>query len=436
MNNNLKTDVFVSYGDDMLQPVVDHVRESGAQYIRSGQKRVVWAQSQSEQYVYKMPYNAPGIIDNAIEVLFYKVLLELRNRDAITNADLELFTRTEMFSNDLFTIRAERADFIGNVAVQGKSIAEVVLSNYDWTADYNRIQQILGQYFVLYDATIFKEPMNFGFINRNGRQRLVLLDAGSIIPKINIFSNFNATLKCPNCGRDLIYRYDNIQAGNMNQIKAGSQVNGGLYSCTTPGCDCHIDTSDRLSPHVSQIDLYVYDSYMKQNKAVIEAIIAAYTGLYVPDRNGMTYSQYKQQYIKVVNSVGEQTDETRCASAYALYIDHVGATMVASDNDVFAFVVALKRESANKKNISYSAFKNELQKVQMLNGTNPILHAWMYISMYIGTRDSQDTETWARFMIPDNDMNRSANLLNQFFGRLNIPNTNQDIQMICNDLKI
>ena len=432
MNNNLKMDVFVSHGDDMLQTVVDQIRQTGAQYIRSGQKRVVWAQSQSESHVYKMPYNKHGIVDNAIEVLFYKVLTELRNKNAISNSDLDLFTKTEMSNGDLFTIKAERADFIGNVAVHGTPIQQTVLSDYNFTADYNRIQQILSEYFVAYDATIFKEPMNFGFVTRADRQHLVLLDAGSILPKVSMFG-VNSQLKCPSCGRELVYKYDTIQAGNLNQIKAGLQVDGGIYSCSTAGCECNINDNNKLSINAAQQDLRVYDNYAQQNKQAIESIIAVTTGLYLPDRNGIRYGEYKRQLNNIFSSMNENLSEERCATSYALYIDHVGSTMVSTRDDVFGLVVEFKKETIEGTNISYEIFRNESGK---LNGISPILLAWLYISIYVGLREKADAGTWARFMIPDGDVNRVVNELRGHFSSLNIQASDRDINLLCNDLKI
>lgn len=430
MNNNLKVDVFTSHGEDMLQTVVDVIRGTGAQYIRSGQKRVVWSMNDSSNTVYKIPYNLYGIQDNAVEVLFYRVLTELAQNGNINQQDLELFTRTSIVNNDLFKIEAERAKFIGSVSVSGQSIAKTVLSNYDWTNDYNRIQEILGEYFVAYDATIYNEPMNFGFINRNGRDRLVLLDAGSILPKVNLISNCNTRLTCPNCGGELRYRHDIIQAGNMNQIEFGAQARGGVYTCTTPNCSCNIEANNKTSQNTNHLDLYVYNSYLNQNKTVIDSIIAAYTGLYIPDTKGMGYGKYRQMFSNAIAPLGENTDDYRCLTAYALYIDHVGATLIAQNNQLAGNMIGFRREM-NQRSVSYAELRSNVQNIP---GVIPIISAWLYISLYLGQRDQRDDESWARFIVTNGDMESSVNRMRNYLQSLNMSANEQDVRLLCGDL--
>ena len=432
MNQNLKTDVFVSRGDELLQSMANLIKKQyGTDYIRSGQKRIVYTENSNSNVVYKMPYNMFGIVDNAIEVLFWKVLCTLRDHGKINNYDLELFTRTEIVNNDLFKISCERAEYIGNVLQPGKSVAASVLANYDYMSDYKRIQQILSRYFVAYDTTIFREPMNFGFINRGSRKRLVLIDAGSIIPKINLITGVDAKVTCPNCGGEMVYRFDDIEFNNNNYTIASSQKDGGIYTCRTNGCINNVDTSERTKANVDSIDLYVYNTYMKENKKVVDAILAAHAGLFIPNTNGMSYDNYRNMFLRAVSSVKETANEVKCLLAYALYIDHVGASRLASDDDLVGELIEFKRLVTDGNYVSYGKFRSVIDKFNL----QPLLSAWIYISVYLGLKDNTD-EPWARYIVINGDYNSAGNRLKAAMSRTNIQSNDNDIKLLLDDLVI
>lgn len=431
MNQNLKTDVFVCTGDELLQSMANLIKkEYNTDYIRSGQKRIVWAENNRSNVVYKMPYNRFGVVDNAIEVLFWKMLQNLVDHGKINDSDLELFTETKIVGGDLFKISCERAEYIGNVLKPGQSVAASVLSNYDYMNDYKRIQQIISRFFVAYDATIQKEPMNFGFINRNGRKRLVLIDAGSIIPKINLLTGMDVKVTCPNCGGEMVYRYDNIEYNNQNYIVNSTQNEGGIYTCRTNGCINNVDTSDRTKANIDGIDLYVYNTYMKQNKKSVDAILAAYAGLFVPDTNGMSYGNYRSMFLRAVSSINETANDAQCLLAYALYIDHVGASRLASDDDLVGELIEFKKQiTYNKRHVSYDEFRSHIDKYNL----QPIISAWIYISIYLGFKDNSN-EPWARYLVINGDRNTAGSRLRTAMNRSNIQSDNADINLLLDDL--
>jgi hypothetical protein len=436
MDQRLKMDILTSYGDECIYQLVSYLQSSAnpvpAKYIRSGQKRIVWAADDiAAPYVYKMPYNTHGVLDNAIEFLFYKTLLALRDGGAISNDDLSLFTKIEIVNNDLFKIKAERADYIAtNMPTTQTNIAEYILQNPNYAKDYNRIQEILGDYFVAYDATIYKEPMNYGIINRNGTSKLVLIDAGSILPKINMITNQTAiVVKCPECGAEMTYVRPEVHAGYIKDILVGNQSAGATYICSNHYCKFH------EAINAVNVDIHVYNRYLEQNRAIIDAIIAAYTGFYIPDGNksgGMPYAEYRNRFIQICGSMGESVTEQQCVNAFAMYIDQTGAFMLNSRADIANVIKTTLQRMAVSQSIPYSAFRQDLSVL----GVQPLYCAWCYISTFLGDKDRNDNESWSRFLVFDRNVQRSLEIMRGYFNELGVPPVDNELQLLCNDMVI
>ncbi len=426
MNQRLKLDVYCAHGDESLNAVFDTIRDK-ARYIRSGQKRLVWAIEETQSpYVFKIPYNKFGIMDNAVEVLFYKTLVALRDGGQIQPSDLELFTSVEIVGNDLFKIKCERAEPIESAKLDNQTLADSIMSNINYTNDYQRIQQILGDHFVAYDATIYKEPMNFGFIDRNGRRRLVLIDAGSILPKVNKLTNVQSKVTCPQCGSEMYYQFSKISDGYDRIRDLNLQKHGAAYVCSNQNCVYATKTN------ITNSDLYVYDKYLEDNRLVVDAIIATYTGLYIPDTNGMPYSQYRNLFLSTIGSMGATASEYEVMVAYSTYVDSCGAFIMDMRSDIVGALIDILARHGGNNHLPYFTFAQEMANLGI--NLDPLYRAWTYISSYLGNKDTTDSESWARFMVVDGNVQNSIDLMRSYMNEIGVPINEADIATLCNDL--
>lgn len=265
--------------------------------VWSGQKRLVVFDSANPNYVYKIAYSDQGIYDNICEVSCSNKLKMLQQQGRLSLDDLGLFGDAVLVNGDPFIIRMtagvnyiQDPDYVRWYQQQqhatpdyneNRMFADYIKTDNQLILDHNRIQDILSKYFVPSDVTIFKEPKNY-CLRRDGagRKRLLLIDMGSVCPKL--VKNGQAVVPlCEKCGTEKIYVPYNITP----QMEKGAGFNiEGLHMCRNPKCPDYIGGAMQKVPDPTSKDSYVFSAYMAQHHDLVKRLRTV-DGLYfLPNR--------------------------------------------------------------------------------------------------------------------------------------------------------
>ncbi len=280
------------------------------QPVWSGQKRLVVI-PQNTGTVLKIAYSTQGIVDNIHEVACSERLKELNQQGYISNDDLMLFGEARLIDGDPFVIEqravvnfVQDPDFVKWFNSQNRGdmnenqvLALYVAQHANLAEQYNRMQSILSQYFKPSDATIFKEPKNFGFATDSmGNKRIVLIDLGSICP--NLVRNGQVVkIACEKCGSSREYVSFQISNG-LTQDTVNSLE--GVYLCSNPNCgDYKGRALEKTTDHLSK-DSFVYTKFLQDNADLVRILRAQYGLFFVPDREVSNKVDYLNDMIRIL----------------------------------------------------------------------------------------------------------------------------------------
>lgn len=281
------------------------------QSVWSGQKRLVVFDQNNSGSVYKIAYSTQGIIDNIHEVACSERLKELHQQGFITADDVMLFGEARLIDGDPFVIEqravvnfVQDPDFVQWFNSQNRGdmnenqvLALYVAQHANLANQYNRIQSILSQYFKPSDATIFKEPKNFGFITDSmGNKRIVLIDLGSICP--NLMRNGQVVkITCDKCGSSREYVSFQISAA-LTQDTVNSLE--GVYLCDNPNCaDFKGRALEKTTDHLSK-DSFVYTKFLQDNADLVRVLRAQYGLFFIPDREVSSKVDYLNDMVRIL----------------------------------------------------------------------------------------------------------------------------------------
>lgn len=282
--------------------------------VWSGQKRLVCFDKQNPGIVYKIAYSSQGIFDNIMEVSCSNKLRLLLQSGQITQDEYMLFGEAQLVNNDPFIITMTAAtNYIQDPSFirwfnmnrsqypnfnENHMFSMYVASNQQLTSDANRQQQILSNWFKPSDTTVFREPKNFCLRTDNmGRQRLVLIDMGSVCP--NLLRNGQyVPIICPKCGQNIVYIPYRISSslGINNAIKLE-----GVYGCSNPDCPDYFGTVLSKTTTYESKDSYVFAKYIQDNRDLVRSLYAVDGMYFIPDRRVTNKIEYVNEIRRTLN---------------------------------------------------------------------------------------------------------------------------------------
>lgn len=328
--------------------------------VYSGQKRLVVFDPNNPSLVYKIAYSDQGIMDNILEVAVSNKLALLAQRGQISYDDLELFGRASLIDGDPFIIQMTAAtnyvndpDFISwyrNAKTQMPDLNENQLfSSYvksvdQLREDHNKLQQILAQFFIPSDVTIFNEPKNFCLRrDGSGRKRLVLIDMGSVCPKL-VKGNQVIVPKCEKCGYEKIYTPIILTAS----AKLSTLQNlTGMHLCRNQNCTNYFGNALKLEPDMTSKDSYVFSKYLRDNRDLVRGLKLIDGFYFLPNRRVSTKVDYLNEVRNTmgINPNPQQLDilfrnycSYICGAIYAMSAEDIARIPAVNGNSLVSFL--------------------------------------------------------------------------------------------------
>ena len=364
MNNQIiaalskfKVDVYANLTskDAMKQFLINRL---GLQ-VWSGQKRLVVFDPANPSYVYKIAYSDQGIFDNICEVSCSNKLRMLQQQGHISLDDFNLFGESVLVNGDPSIVRMtagtnyiQDPDYIRWYQTQqnltpdyneNRMFADYIKTDNQLIEDHNKIQGILAKYFIPSDVTVFKEPKNY-CLRRDGagRKRLLLIDLGSVCPKL-VKNNQAIVPLCEKCGTEKIYVPFNITA----QMEKGAGFNiEGLYMCRNPKCSDYMGGALNKTPDPTTKDSYVFSAYVAKNNDLVKRLRAV-DGLYfMPYKRVGSKMEYLNEIRNVLglNPPPQQLDllfrnycSYACGMLYSINKDQIDTIPAINGNNLVTF---------------------------------------------------------------------------------------------------
>lgn len=268
--------------------------------IYTGQKRVVMTDPTNPSLVYKIAYNNAGILDNINEVSTSEALKGLAqqgkfNPDALNCFALSMLTP----DNDPFIIVQEfvqnfddnmefkqwlgNSDVIKDLSISGSINNNQVFPIYcsrvpRFVEDYRMICDVMANFFVPSDISLYKEPRNYGF--KNGR--LCLLDMGSVVPLL--INEHNQPLYPRYGTSDKVMTYVASYLDPSLTIAKIQQMNPGTYRVVDN--NYNYGNAINESAFLMESDDAVHELYIKhQNPYEYNKMLAIFGKWYFPQVN-------------------------------------------------------------------------------------------------------------------------------------------------------
>lgn len=364
MNNQIiaalskfKVDVYANLTskDAMKQFLINRL---GLQ-VWSGQKRLVVFDPANPSYVYKIAYSDQGIFDNICEVSCSNKLRMLQQQGHISLDDFNLFGESVLVNGDPSIVRMtagtnyiQDPDYIRWYQTQqnmtpdyneNRMFADYIKTDNQLIEDHNKIQGILAKYFIPSDVTVFKEPKNY-CLRRDGagRKRLLLIDLGSVCPKL-VKNNQAIVPLCEKCGTEKIYVPFNI----TSQMEKGAGFNiEGLYMCRNPKCSDYMGGALNKTPDPTTKDSYVFSAYVAKNNDLVKRLRAV-DGLYfMPYKRVGSKMEYLNEIRNVLglNPPPQQLDllfrnycSYACGMLYSINKDQIDTIPAINGNNLVTF---------------------------------------------------------------------------------------------------
>ena len=327
--------------------------------VWSGQKRLVVFDPANPSYVYKIAYSDQGIFDNICEVSCSNKLRMLQQQGHISLDDFNLFGESVLVNGDPSIVRMtagtnyiQDPDYIRWYQTQqnltpdyneNRMFADYIKTDNQLIEDHNKIQGILAKYFIPSDVTVFKEPKNY-CLRRDGagRKRLLLIDLGSVCPKL-VKNNQAIVPLCEKCGTEKIYVPFNITA----QMEKGAGFNiEGLYMCRNPKCSDYMGGALNKTPDPTTKDSYVFSAYVAKNNDLVKRLRAV-DGLYfMPYKRVGSKMEYLNEIRNVLglNPPPQQLDllfrnycSYACGMLYSINKDQIDTIPAINGNNLVTF---------------------------------------------------------------------------------------------------
>lgn len=369
-----EAELSTSIGYQTREKLINFLTQQGLT-VYGGQKRLV-VKDPSGMYVYKIACDLNGIQDNINEVACSDKLKELADKNIINRTDLTLFALASVEDGDPFVIKQEMAqhydenaaflDFYNkeNQTKGGtKSSADIfpiyVNANERYAGEYNRIIQIISQYFVASDVSISREPRNYGLNFQSGS--LVLFDLGSVIP---VFTTANGQLDhpvCPVCHQHTMV-YIPFLLGNNLGTDTLMEI-GGQYGCTNPSCKNTIANGTAtvntvIPPEVA--DQNVFNKYFREHMAEVNImnLLHGYTWLPLSPLNVNSIIDLRNDIYNATRGAINITHNDDMIKIWINYMTRSASIIISSMPELLEIPVAV--------NGMYKGYNQFYQEVRMI----------------------------------------------------------------------
>lgn len=392
--------------------------------VWSGQKRLVVFDSNNPNIVYKIAYSEQGILDNINEVAVSNKLMALAQVNEISNDDLSLFGLAKLVNGDPFIVSMNSAtnyiqdpDFIRWYNINRKPdfnenqlFALYIKEDQQLMTDYNRIQTILSTWFIPSDVTIFKEPKNYCLTkNSSGRKRLVLIDLGSVCPKL-VYNNRPIVPTCEKCQtHEKIYVPYHITP----QLELNSSLNiEGLYLCTNSRCIDYVGTvATSKTPDATSKDSYVFSKYLLDNRGLVKRLRAIDGLYYIPNKIVVNKNQYLQE-MRTELRITPPPAEFDCL--FRNYCSYACGVFYSMMRDIVQGIPAVDNQGRLVPFTSYlNMFNGTIGKSGFnINAITNRIAALVYVSIL----SSRDNDLVIFDVLTQPDINQFAVTINSKFG--------------------
>ena len=298
--------------------IVDYLRHNSIPY-NAGTKRIVIDHPKDNGKCIKIAYKESGVQDNEYDLIMSHTILEGRDIPRILTTNVALSYPYEIGS--AFMIVAEKAiipstfgpllDWAKKEHTSSDNLREIMLkyiaSIPSLRNQYNDIREGLRKIAVEADTDIYSEPFNYAFKMNNKDIDIILIDIGSVIPRVG-----NIYPKCPKCNAPLVQRIKTITTDNSTfnrRLKtADITLDRGMYRCTDRSCslsadedesrslgrDNYADTLDKMigADYTSLVDTEVFTRYVSDVHKELKEHKIYIIGRYYPTIDVRSYDEY------------------------------------------------------------------------------------------------------------------------------------------------
>ncbi len=195
-----------------------------------------------EPHVFKIPWQLSiGSSDNIKEILVPLYIEKNKHMDAslqyLNTVVPKAWSLRELGINNIIVqeevITHNNMPRFQNEINKEEAWKNYVMNNADLTAQYVKLMEALDRHFIMADMSLSMTASNFGLKNISGKEILVPLDLGHVIPK------YGKSISCPNCGKPMIYtHYADQEIKNTNDVGLINKIEskGGYYRCSDIQC--------------------------------------------------------------------------------------------------------------------------------------------------------------------------------------------------------